>query len=204
MTLIRQDRPPLIWERWLTEAFQPPLVLSVMFIISPVAETGQIETIWFGLMAATLICLGPLAAVIALTKCGLLKDHHVSERRHRAPIMLATLAVAGATLWLLQELQSPQSLTILVLSVMTGMVCMAMVSPFWKISGHAATLAGSFIILLLMYGWAALPFAIIPITVSLSRVRLGDHTAAQVIVGSAAGIILIGGTYYLVETLLRH
>ena len=79
-----------------SEAFQPPLVLSALFVTMPslVQGAGLAGVLW-GFLGACAICLIPFAVVIVLARRGVLSDHHVSDKRERAPIMAATFALAA-------------------------------------------------------------------------------------------------------------
>lgn len=166
-----------------------------MFLLLPITFTGSVEDAAFGLVPVVLVCLGPLAVVFQLARRGRLSGHHVDNRKQRAPIMAVTFLLAAATVVILCSLQAPEVLVAFVLAVMVGMVGMVLVSPWWKISGHAMTLAGSLTALLGVMGWSAAPLVLLLPCVGVARVRLGAHTARQVIVGTVAGVLLIGGAF---------
>ena len=52
--------------RWLTEVFQPPVVVSLQLLISPLAQPGFPETIGYGAMAALFVCVLPLMVLLVL------------------------------------------------------------------------------------------------------------------------------------------
>jgi membrane-associated phospholipid phosphatase len=185
------------WERAATEALQPPFVLTVMFLLSPAIQARTAAAMVYGLVPALLVCLGPLAVVVALAKRGRLSGHHVDNRKQRAPVMAATFVLAVLAVLILHAVHAPGSLIAFVLAVMVGMVTMLLVSPLWKISGHAMTLAGSLAALTMMVGWPVLLAGILLPIVGIARVRLRAHTAGQVIAGSCAGVVLMGGAYFV-------
>ena len=61
---------------------------------------------------------------------------------------------------------------------------------WWKISIHAATLGGVLTMLTALYGIIVLPIFVLLLLVSWSRIVLHRHTLAQVVGGSLMGIIL--------------
>lgn len=68
----------------------------------------------------------------------------------------------------------------------------------WKISVHTGVSAGVTAVLsVALSPWwlVALPATFV---IGWSRVRLGDHTAGQVVVGAVAGAIASGPTYGLI------
>jgi hypothetical protein len=81
-------------------------------------------------------------------------------------------------------------------------VVLMVITHWWKISLHAAGSAGAGVVLTIVYAapaWLVAVFAASVGLVSWSRVRLDDHTPAQVLVGVATGGALIGG----LDALLR-
>lgn len=46
--------------RWLTEVFQPPVVVALQLLISPVVGAGFPGTVRYGALAALCVCLLPL------------------------------------------------------------------------------------------------------------------------------------------------
>lgn len=188
------------WESVLTELFQPPIVLSAMFLFLPAAQSGSMMDAVFGLVPVVLVCLGPLLVVVCLARQGRLSGHHVANRKQRAPIMASTFVLSIAAVFILRSVHAPEPLVAFVLAVMAGMAALVLVSPWWKISGHAMTLAGSVAVLVAVAGWAWVSAVLLLPCVGAARVRLGAHTPRQVIVGSVAGALLIGGAFQLMRT----
>lgn len=54
--------------RWLTEAFQPPVVVSLQLLISPIAQAGYPGTIGYGALAALFVCVLPLVVLLFLVR----------------------------------------------------------------------------------------------------------------------------------------
>jgi PAP2 superfamily len=185
--------------RWLTEAFQPPVVVTLQLLISPVIEPGFPGTMGYGALAALFVCVLPLFLLLILVRLGKVTDHHVSDRRQRAPVLLMALASVIAGLAVLAAVGSPRSVVVMVLGIVAGIVMLAAVSPFWKISGHAAAVSSAAVISVLMLGPEWLPLlALIP-AVGWSRVVLRAHTLAQVVAGSLFGGLVMAGLWMLLR-----
>jgi membrane-associated phospholipid phosphatase len=185
--------------RWLTEAFQPPVVVTLQLLISPVIEPGFPGTVGYGALAALFVCVLPLFLLLILVRLGKVTDHHVSDRRQRAPVLLMALASVIAGLAVLAAVGSPRSVVVMVLGIVAGIVMLAAVSPFWKISGHAAAVSSAAVISVLMLGPEWLPLlALIP-AVGWSRVVLRAHTLAQVVAGSLFGGLVMAGLWMLLR-----
>ncbi|WP_246848658.1 MULTISPECIES: phosphatase PAP2 family protein [unclassified Pseudarthrobacter] len=185
--------------RWLTEVFQPPVVVTLQLLVSPVVEAGFPGTIGYGALAALFVCVLPLVVLLGLVRLGKVTDHHVSNRKQRAPVLLMALASVTAGLVVLQAAGAPRSVMVMVLAIVGGIVVLAAVSPFWKISGHAAAVSSAAVISVLMLGPAWLPLLLLVPAVGWSRVVLRAHTLAQVVAGSLFGGLVIAGLWWLLR-----
>jgi uncharacterized integral membrane protein len=132
--------------RWITEALQPPVVVTVQLLISPLTQPGFPGTMTYGALAAVFVCVIPLILLLVLVRHGKVTDHHVSDRKQRAPVLLMALGSIVAGLLVLTAAGAPESVVAMVLAVVGGVVVLAGVSPLWKISGHAAAIASSTVI----------------------------------------------------------
>jgi membrane-associated phospholipid phosphatase len=185
--------------RWITETFQPPVVVTVQLLISPLTEAGFPGTMAYGALAALFVCVIPLLLLLVLVRLGKVTDHHVSDRRQRAPVLLMALASSVAGLLVLNAVGAPESVIAMILGVVGGVVVLAGVSPFWKVSGHAAAISSSSVIAVLMLGPAWLPLLVLIPAVGWSRVVLRAHTLAQVIAGSLFGGLVMAGIWWTVQ-----
>ncbi|MCP9000022.1 phosphatase PAP2 family protein [Pseudarthrobacter sp. RMG13] len=185
--------------RWLTEAFQPPVVVTLLLLASPVVEAGFPGAVGYGALAALFVCVLPLVVLLGLVRLGKVTDHHVSNRKQRAPVLLMALASVAAGLLVLQAADAPRSVMVMVLAIVGGIVVLAAVSPFWKISGHAAAVSSAAVISVLMLGPAWLPLLLLVPAVGWSRVVLRAHTLAQVVAGSLFGGLVMAGLWWLLR-----
>jgi membrane-associated phospholipid phosphatase len=185
--------------RWLTEAFQPPVVVSIQLLASPMTQPGFPGTVGYGALAALFVCVLPLFLLLVLVRQGKVTDHHVSDRRQRAPVLLMALASILAGLLVLTAAGAPRSVVAMVLAVVAGVVVLAGISPFWKISGHAAAVSSAAVIGVLMLGPLWLPLLLLIPAVGWSRVVLRAHSAAQVIAGSLFGGVVMAGIWWALQ-----
>lgn len=188
--------------KWLTEVFQPPVVVSIQLLISPLPEAGFPGTIGYGALAALFVCVVPLLVLLVLVRMGKVTDHHVSDRKQRAPVLLMALGCIAVGLLVLTAVDAPRSVTAMVLAVVGGVAVLAAVSPFWKMSGHAAGVSCAAVVLVLMLGPAWVPLLLLVPAVSWSRVVLRAHTPAQVVAGSLFGGMVMAGIWWLLQGLL--
>lgn len=184
---------------WITEVFQPPVVVSVQLLVSPLTQQGFPGTMAYGALAALFVCVIPLLLLLVLVRLGKVSDHHVSDRKQRAPVLLMALGSIVAGLLVLEAAGAPESVVAMVLAVVGGVVVLAGVSPFWKISGHAAAISSSAVIAVMMLGPAWLPLLLLIPAVGWSRVVLRAHTVAQVVAGSLFGGVVMAGIWLLLQ-----
>jgi len=185
--------------RWLTEVFQPPVVVSLQLLISPLAQPGFPGTIGYGALAALFVCVLPLMVLLVLVRLGKVTDHHVSDRKQRAPVLLMALGCIAVGLLVLGAVDAPESVFAMVLAVVGGVAVLAVVSPFWKMSGHAAAVSCAAVVSVLMLGAAWAPLLLLIPAVSWSRVVLRAHSLAQVVAGSLFGGLVMAGIWWVLQ-----
>lgn len=187
---------------FLSEAFQPPVTVGLLLLLSPVIEPGFPGTVWFGALAVLFVCVLPFALVLLLVRLGKVTDHHVSDRRQRAPVLALAVVSLLAGLGLLAAIHAPRSVIVMVLAIVSGVVVLAVISLFWKISGHAGAIALSTAIAVIMLGAPWIPLLLLIPAVGWSRVVLRAHTVTQVVVGALVGGGVTTGLWWLLRELL--
>ncbi|MBT2549063.1 phosphatase PAP2 family protein [Arthrobacter sp. ISL-65] len=188
--------------RVITEALQPPITVALLLLLSPALEPGFPGTVWFGAVAVLFVCVLPLAAVVLLVRLGKVTDHHVSDRRQRAPVLAMTVVSLLAGLAVLLAINAPYSVIVVVLAIVGGVVVLAVISLFWKISGHAGAIALTTAITVLILGVQWLPLLVLIPAVGWSRVVLRAHTVAQVVAGALVGGGVTAGLWWLLREVL--
>jgi membrane-associated phospholipid phosphatase len=99
----------------------------------------------------------------------------------------------------LEAAAAPRSVVVMVLTIVAGIVVIALVSPFWKISGHAAAVSSASVISVLILGPGWLPLLLLIPAVGWSRVVLRAHTPAQVAAGSLVGGIIMAALWWFLR-----
>lgn len=188
--------------RVITEALQPPITVALLLLLSPAMEPGFPGTVWFGAVAVLFVCVLPLGAVVLLVRMGKVTDHHVSDRRQRAPVLAMSVVSLLAGLAVLMAINAPYSVIVVVLAIVGGVVILAVISLFWKISGHAGAIALTAVISVLILGVQWLPLLLLVPAVGWSRVVLRAHTVAQVVAGALVGGGVTAGLWWLLRELL--
>jgi membrane-associated phospholipid phosphatase len=174
-----------------TEVLSPvPLVVGMDLLLGFTGDRDRPAGLLFGMTAVLITIAPPYAFVLLGVRSGRFSDHHLGDRRQRSvPLFLgllaalacaAALALAGAPRLLLAGIETTG----------IGLLAGAAVSRFWKMSGHAT--AGAAVLLICAkvgHGWPLLAAPLLCL-VCWARVRLGDHTVAQVVAGAAAGALI--------------
>ncbi|PVV84857.1 hypothetical protein [Dehalogenimonas alkenigignens] len=172
--------------------------LIILGLVASEAAGSAVEALkWF--IAVTGLCfMPPLLIAVYLVRTGRM-DALFSNRRHqRHRIYVVGLFFNVLGTFILTWLNAPQLLTAALIAGLASIVSFAFINLWWKISVHASTVAALVTVLHILYGaWAVPSLSLIPL-MGWARVHLGQHTAAQVAVGSALSslIVLIVFTRY--------
>ncbi|MCM0679040.1 phosphatase PAP2 family protein [Micromonospora phytophila] len=182
--------PALRLARLVTELTAPAVLVSLLTVVVAWHSTrgGTTGLIW-GLLATLFVSGIPFAYILGGVRRGRLTDHHVGVREQRRVPLLFGLCSVAAGLALLAVLGAPRPVLALAAAGVVGLVVAVAVSHWWKMSIHSAVAAGSVVVLVLTFGARLLVTAPLLALVGWSRVRLRDHTVAQVVAGGALGAL---------------
>ena len=124
-----------------------------------------------------------------------LSDRHVAIRNQRHLPLAVSIGFVLVGLLVLKIGGAPDPLVALVAAMEAGLATSLLVTLFWKVSVHAAVVAGAEAILVLDFGPWLLVFTPIVLLVAWARVQLGHHTIAQVAAGVALGAAVAIGVF---------
>jgi len=182
--------------RVVTEVFAPAVLVSVLLVLLGVhSEHGVVRGLGLGVVAALFESVLPYLYILRGVRNGSLTDRHVGDHRQRRGPLLVGLGSVLAGFAVLLAAGAGRELLAAVVAGGVGLVVAMAVNHWWKMSIHAAVAAGAAVILVLVYGWWLVAAAPLVGVVGWSRVRLGDHTAGQVVVGSVVGALVAGGVF---------
>jgi membrane-associated phospholipid phosphatase len=171
------------------------LTATIALASAPDLLSGVLWTVLAGLFAGVI----PYAVVLVGFRRGRLGGRHIPDRAERlVPTALAGVSV-GVGIAVLDRLGAPRDVVALLASQVAGAVVGLAVTAFWKVSIHTAAVAGSVAVLAVRFGWPALAGIPVVALVAWSRVTLGAHTWAQVLVGASLGGVVGGGVFALVR-----
>ncbi|CRK56404.1 hypothetical protein [Alloactinosynnema sp. L-07] len=184
-----------------TEVFSPAAVVLVLPLAVAWKATGRHlgETVLWGVVVALFSSVLPMLFIIRGARQGRWDGHHVRDREHRFVPLAVGLASTAVGLAILLIGGAPRDVVGLIVAMVTTLAACIAVTTWWKVSLHAAVAAGAVVMIALLYGpWALL--LLMPVAlVCWSRVVLGDHTVAQVVVGAAMGPLVGGAVLLLIR-----
>ncbi|GAB4098492.1 phosphatase PAP2 family protein [Sinomonas halotolerans] len=187
--------------RVLSEVFQPPFTTAALLALSPAGSPGWPGTWWYGLVAVAFTCVLPFGILLALVRAGRVVDHHVSERSQRAPVLAMALVCVLVGLGTLALAGAPASTLAMTTATVAGIALLAIVSLWWKLSGHASAVAAAALGTVLLLGPAWWPVLVVVPAVGWARVMLGAHTVGQVLAGFVVGPAVIVGLWWALLSL---
>jgi hypothetical protein len=183
-----------------TEVFSPAIVV----ILLPLAVAWQAtehsvwRTLLWGVVVAVFYSVLPMIFIVRGARRGRWDGHHVRDREHRLVPLLMCLLCALVGLAVLLTGAPREVIALAWAMIVTLVVCMV-ITTHWKVSLHATVAGGAVATVALLYGpWLLLLIAPLAL-VCWSRVRLTDHTAAQVLVGAVLGPVIGGAVFLMIR-----
>lgn len=186
--------------RLVTEVLAPaPVAAALLLLIAWHSTSSVLEAAWWGFLTVLFTVLIPFLYLLYGVRRRRFSDHHVRIRQQRPlPLGVAIVSVL-VDVALLLLFGAPRELLALVVAMAVGLGISTAVTLVWKISIHVAVVAGTLVILMLVFGAALLILAPAIVLVAWARVELADHTPRQVVAGAALGALVAA----IVFTMLR-
>jgi len=179
--------------RWVSNVLSPPVIASLLAIgfarfIAP--DPDQLLC-WLAFSLPTIL-LPPLGYVVWLVRRGELADIHMPLRGSRIkPLGVITAWLFVCTI-LLYLWGAPPALSLFLATALLQLGILSLVTLFWQISFHSATISAAAATAVAVGGTTLWPITIsllVPL-VGWSRVRLRRHTLKQVTAGCVVGALV--------------
>ncbi len=181
-----------VWARAFSVAFNPlfigvPVVLGIAF-----HEQGGLRTsdLFPAFLSIVIMCGVPLVYTLVLLRKGIVRNFHISDRRQRKylfPVLFGCFVVVVVILYQTEDV-SPLVLALLGFGLVNCVIC-ALISIWFKISLHCVGLAALGVAAWYSFGTiSVVPSLVIMAVTAWSRIRLGEHTPAEVVAGCLFGI----------------
>ena len=195
--------PPPVAQRLarvVTEVLAPaPLAAVLVLVVAWRSAPTLAQGVAWGIVAVVFGSLFPMLFVLRGVRRGALTDHHVRIREQRPLPLLVGMACVLAGLGLMVTQGAPRDLMALIAAMLAGLLVSLLVTLVWKMSIHAGVAAGSLVILMIVFGPAMLALLPVVALVGWARVRVGDHTLAQVAVGAVVGAAVAATVFSLLR-----
>ena len=178
--------------RWVSHVISPHIVGVVLVsIVTLNYSNNPIEVlIWLALIMP-LIVLPPLGYLLWLVHTGSLEDIYMPSRETRLRPLTVLMVWFFVCLMLIRYWEATPLVEAFVLATMVLVGVLSLVTLFWKISFHGATITAAVTATMMVAGaYYAWPVMLLVPLVGWSRIRLRRHTPRQVIYGSLIGALI--------------
>jgi membrane-associated phospholipid phosphatase len=191
----RGDNTAMLVARAVSEIFAPGILVVVVLLIVGWHSDGASGVSW-ALMAAAFCSLIPYAIVLRGVRRGHWSDHHIKVRAQRlVPLLVAIASVVTGVAVLSSFPDAPRELLALQIAMLAGLGVGLVITRWWKVSIHTAVVSGVVTVLVLTYGASMTAATPLVALTAWSRVRLGDHTAPQTVVGALFGAVVAAAIF---------
>lgn len=177
--------------RWISHVISPHIVGVVITSAMALQYSPDpiMALLWLaGLMP--LLVLPPLGYLVWLVRRGKLADIYMPERETRLRPLTLMMVWLLACLGMIRYWEAPVMVELFVLAATVMIGILSVVTLFWKISFHGATITAAATATVLVAGSSAWPVMLLVPLVGWARVRLERHTPRQVIFGSLVGALI--------------
>lgn len=177
--------------RWVSHVISPHIVgVVITAVVSLNFSDNPLETLRWLAVLLPLIVVPPLAYLFWLVHKGTLEDIYMPERSTRVRPLTVLMVWLLVCLGLVRYWEAPRIVESFVLVALVLIAVLSLVTLFWKISFHGATISAAATATVMVAGSYAWPVMLLVPLVGWSRIRLERHTPRQVIYGSLVGALI--------------
>jgi membrane-associated phospholipid phosphatase len=176
----------------ISTVFNPVInpLITFSLLASAAQQLNLAAKIEFVAIAALFACGLIILCLFIFIRLGLINSPDIPDRHQRSfPLMVAAIVLFTGFV-ALSFAHAPKLMQGLMFCYATETLIVAIISYWWKISIHTASMACSLIALTYRFGASVLPFYLLLLFVGQARIVLKRHTLAQTIAGAVLGIVL--------------
>ena len=175
---------------WVSEVLWPPwVVIALVGVSGLAADLPLSRQLGWGLLACVFVGLLPLTVGLLAIRSGRLPGRHLPDRRDRLrPFTWTSLSALLGTV-LLVSLGAPREVVAVQAAMLSGSVTILLLSRWAKISMHTGVVASAAVLLGILFGPIWWLSGSLVVLVGWSRLHLGHHTPAEVMIGAVAGAL---------------
>ncbi len=183
-----------------SNVFSPFLIaLALILLVSFEATTCVSDAIKWSLLPTALNILPIFLFAVYLVRHNRLDSIFASVRKQRTVIYVLAVIFASVSCITLLVLKVPLMLLALCVAGFSGIAVFTCINLWWKISLHTAFVTAGITLLFILYGSISTAFTLLIPFVAWSRIELGHHSLAQVVIGALLGTLIILGVFYLFD-----
>ncbi len=189
LTVIKNNDEALA--RWVSHVISPHIV-GVVLTAAVTLRYGDnpFEVLKWLALLLPLIVLPPLGYLLWLVHNGTLEDIYMPDRKTRMRPLTVMMVWLFVCLGFIRYWAGPPLMEVFVMATIVLVAVLSVVTLFWKISFHGATITAAATATVIVAGSYALPVMLLVPLVGWSRIRLDRHTPRQVIYGSLVGALI--------------
>ncbi len=182
---------PRGWAKTVTDVLSPAhFVIALPPVIGWHATYPSASGLAWGVFCSALAGAVPYGFVIRRVRQRRISDIHIRTRRQRYVPILVALGAMGLCALVLSAGGAPRTLVALLVALLSAIGVGGVVTTRWQISGHTCAAAGAVGICGVCFGAWVLAFTPLVLVIAAARLKLRDHTAAQLAAGIALGAVV--------------
>ncbi len=178
--------------RWISHLISPHIVgVVITSVASLLYSDNPLEVFQWLALVIPLIVAPPLIYLFWLVHNGAIEDIYMPNRETRVRPLTVLIVWLLVCLGLIRYWAAPPIVESFVITAIVLVGILSLVTLFWKISFHGATISAAATATVMVAGsYYAWPVMLLVPLVGWSRVRLERHTPRQVIYGSLVGALI--------------
>ncbi len=176
----------------------PFLVSPILILLLSFKSTSDVlDAVKWSLISIAVSVLPVFLVIIYLVRNRRLESPSINVRKQRTKIYLLAGVCAGVGCIIFHYLGAPKELIATFVAGLSAIVVFMCVNLLWKISLHAAFVAASATVLIILYGSIAAATVVLIPLIAWSRIELKHHSLAQVITGALLAALIVVIVFYL-------
>ncbi len=175
--------------RHLSDVISPPTIFAATGLALGYYERPVWPGLAWGFLYGVITSLLPALFIFYLLHSGRIGDLHMSNTGERNMPYFVGGVAALLAFGIIAILDGPELLRCLALFNVIALTALGLINTRWLISIHATAIAGSWMIISLVFGWIwALILLPLVVLVCWTRFFLKRHTVMQILAGVALGV----------------
>ena len=183
----------------LTSNILSPFLVSliVILILSFESTSSTLDALKWALILIALSVLPVFSVLVYLVRRHKLEGIFIKGRRERNKIYLLSTVCAGVGSILLHYLGAPSLLMATFAAGLVAMLAFMSINLLWKISIHAAFVAASVTVLIILYDSIGAVTAVLLPAIAWARIELKLHSSVQIAAGALLAALIVFVVLYL-------